>query len=41
MALFRLFFTNKILDKIAGWTNTYIEANPILKEEVLEGRARL
>ena len=41
MALFRLFFTNKILDKMAGWTNTYIEANSVPEEEALEGRARL
>ena len=41
MALFRLFFTDKILDKIAGWINTYIEANPMLEEEALEGRVRL
>ena len=41
MALFRLFFTDKILDKMAGWTNTYVEANPVPEEEALEGRARL
>ena len=40
MALFRLFFTNKILDKIAGWINTYIEANPVQEEEAPEGRVR-
>ena len=40
MALFRLFFTNKILDNMAGWTNTYIKANPMPEEKAPEGRVR-
>jgi len=41
LALFRLFFTNEMLDKMAGWTNTYVKANLMLKEEAPECRVRL
>jgi len=33
LALFRLFFTDKMLDKMAGWTNTYTEAYLVLEEK--------
>jgi len=40
LALFRLFFTDEMLDKMAGWTNAYAEAHPVSEEEAPKGRAR-
>jgi hypothetical protein len=40
MALFRLFFTDEMLDRMATWTNTYAEANPPLEEDAPEGKPR-
>ena len=32
LAIFRLFFTNKIIDKLAEWTNKYAELYPVEEE---------
>ena len=40
MALFRLFFDNKMLDQMAVWTNTYIEAHSVLEKDAPLGKQR-
>jgi hypothetical protein len=40
MALFRLFFDDKMLDQIAMWTNTYAEAHPVSEKDAPLGKQR-
>ena len=40
LAIFRLFFTNKILERIVEWTNKYTETHLILEDKAPRGRPR-
>ena len=40
MALFSLFFTDEILDKMAGWTNAFVEAHSVSEKDIPRGKQR-
>jgi len=40
LALFRLLFTNQMVDKIVEWTNKYVELHQPLKKKCPKGKER-
>ena len=40
LAVFKLFFTKEIIDKIVEWTNKYAATHPTPEEKALKGRPR-
>jgi len=40
MALFGLFFTDEILDKMAGWINAFVEAHTVSEKDTPRGKQR-
>ena len=40
LAIFKLFFTEEIMDKMVKWTNKYIVTHPIPEEKAPKGRPR-
>ena len=40
LAIFKLFYTDEIMDKMVVWTNEYAAAHPIPQDEAPKGRPR-